>query len=144
MKDFKIYACAYGTYWSYDEEYECVQEAVFNVAAENLENALRLVDKQFEKSQGCDWDYDVQAVYYNPKATEIREDDGDDYEEVFYWDYKKPVDGSDVPDEYSNEICEFEFAWMKFLEKEPKAPTDPKSKALAERFFNIGRYGKKR
>ena len=158
MKIFKIYACAYGTFWvkdvncppycrgsgCYDEVYGCYQEATFDVAAKTLENALRLVDEQFGKSQGHDWSYSVESVYYDPKAVEEKDDPDDgDTEEVFDWNYEEPVNGADVPKEYANEICEFEFAWMRFVGKEPNAPTDPKTKKLAKRFFNLGRYGKR-
>lgn len=156
MKIYKINAAAFGSYWEqdvncppgwrgsgcYDVEIECAQEATFEVVAKSLVNALKLVEDFFEKDQG-DYSYNVQAVYYDTETVETRDDDWDGKtEEVIDWDFKKPEDHGRIENEYSCEICAFEFAWMDFLQMEPNAPTDPKTKKLAKRFFNLGRYSK--
>lgn len=119
MKIYKIYACAYGTFWEYDVncppgwygsgcydvEVECIQEASFDIAANGLEKAVELTGKMFEEYQGSDWSYDVHAVYYDPDAVEVKDDPDDgETEEVFDFEYQIPENGSDVPEEYSKEI----------------------------------------
>ena len=119
MKIFKIYACAYGTYWEfdvdcpygwhgsgcYDVEYECYQEASFDVAANSLEKALELIEKKFEEYQGGTYSYTVHSVYYDPESVDEQDDEeGAETEEVFDWHYEDPVNGSELPEEYSKEI----------------------------------------
>ena len=106
-------------------------------------NALKLVGDRFEKDQG-EWSYNVQAVYYDPDAIETREDEeGGDTEEIIDWNYERPENKGDVDEDYSCEICPFEFAWIDAVQREPKLAEHPYAKKIAEKFFNIGRYSKK-
>ena len=119
MKIYKIYACAFGSVWEYDVncppgwfgsgvydvEYECYQEASFDVAANTLERAPELVAEKFCGYQGSEWSYDVHSVYYDPNAVEEKEDPDDgETEEVFDWEYENPEVSDDFPKEYSKEI----------------------------------------
>lgn len=116
---YKIETCAFGTFWEqdvdcppywrgsgcYDEEYECIQEATFEVAADTLDEALKLIGDVFEK-YNTRYDYTLYSIYYDPDAVTEKEDEDDGNAEVFDYNYSEPVNGKsvEVPERYSKEI----------------------------------------
>ena len=123
MKIFSIETCAFGTYWAqdvdcpiswrgsgcYDVEYECVQEATFEVAAETLGDALKLISGVFEK-YNTNYDYTLYSIYYDPNTVTEKEDEDDGKAEVFDYNYSEPECGESkqVPERYSEDISEYE------------------------------------
>ena len=123
MKIFSIETCAFGTFWvqdvdcppywrgsgCYDEEYDCIQEATFEVAAETLGNALKLIDGVFEK-YNTKFDYTLYSIHYDPDTVTEKEDEDDGNAEVFDYNYSEPECGEykQVPERYSKDIYEYE------------------------------------
>lgn len=116
---YKIETCAFGTFWvqdvdcplywrgsgCYDEEYECIQEATFEVAADTLDEALKLIGGVFEK-YNTKFDYTLCSIYYDPDTVTEKDDEDDGNAEVFDYYYSEPVNGEsvEVPERYSKEI----------------------------------------
>lgn len=116
---YKIETCAFGTFWvkdvdcppywrgsgCYDEEYECIQEATFDVAADTLDEALKLIGGVFEK-YNTKFDYTLYSIYYDPDTVTEKEDEDDGNAEVFDYNYSEPVNGEsvEVPERYGEEI----------------------------------------
>ena len=116
---YKIETCAFGTFWvkdvdcppywrgsgCYDEEYECVQEATFEVAADTLDEALKLIGGVFEKYNRR-YDYTLDSLFYDADTVEEKDDEEDGYSEVFDYYYSEPDTGKsvEVPERYSEEI----------------------------------------
>ena len=113
---YKIETCALGHYWEkdvncppswrgsgcYDEEVECSQEATFDVAADTLEEALKLIGEVFEKyNKG--YSYTLDSLLYDADTVEEKDDDEDGHAEVFDYNYSKP-ECVEVPERYSEEI----------------------------------------
>ena len=116
---YKIETCAFGTFWvqdvdcpsywrgsgCYDEEYECIQEVTFDVAADTLDEALKLIGGVFEK-YNTRYDYTLYSIYYDPDTVTEKEDEDDGHAEVFDYNYFEPVNGKsvEVPERYSKGI----------------------------------------
>ena len=116
---YKIETCAFGTFWvqdvdcppywrgsgCYDEEFECYQEATFEVAADTLDEALKLIGCVFEK-YNPKYDYTLYSIYYDPDTVTEKDDEEDGHAEVFDYNYSEPVEGKSVkvPERYSKEI----------------------------------------
>ena len=116
---YKIETCAFGTFWVqdvdcppywrgsgyYDEEFECYQEATFEVAADTLDEALKLIGGVFEK-YNTKYDYTLYSIYYDPDTVTEKDDEEDGHAEVFDYNYSEPVEGKSVkvPERYSKEI----------------------------------------
>ena len=119
MRIYKIDACCFGHYWEhdvkcpprwrgsgcYDVEVECYQEATFEVVAEGLAAALKLLTDQWDKLNK-DWSHSADDFWYDPDTVTSREDDGDGPAEVLEYQFKEPVDGADydIPARYSEEV----------------------------------------
>lgn len=109
MKNYEIDACAYGTYWKhdvncpsdwrgsgcYDVEVEGIQKAHFTIAAENLGDALKMLDEHFCKNQG-EWEYNVLHTYYLPSFVEESESEEDE-PDILDVIYEKPEEAYREP-----------------------------------------------
>ena len=116
---YKIETCAFGTFWvqdvnaplywigsgCYDVEYECYQEATFDVAADSLNDALKMIYDSFEKLN-TQYDYNLYSVYYDPNTVEEKDDEDDGNAEVFDYNFSEPVNGEsvEIPERFSKEI----------------------------------------
>lgn len=119
MNLYKIEVCAFGSFiepdvncppgWRgsgcYDVEHECYQEASFDVAANDLDDALQLIAKEYEKLDR-DWDIGPSSFYYDPVTVEAQEGIDDGKEEITDYVYSEPKIGSDydAPARYCVEI----------------------------------------
>lgn len=119
MKIYNIDTCAFGHFWvedvncplywmgsgCYDEEYECYQEATFDVAADTLDEALKLIGAVFEK-YNTRYDYTLDSLFYDADTVKEKDDEEDEHAEVFDYYYSEPVNGEsiEVPERYSKEI----------------------------------------
>lgn len=115
MNIYEIEVLAIGTYWEInlsdksgcsDREIDCWQEATFTVAAGSIEEAVRMIYREYEKlnrelANSCD------TLYYNPVPLRVTECEGDD-PEILDARFSEPKDGdgaTDAPERYS-ESCE--------------------------------------
>lgn len=114
MKTYEIEVCAIGTYTAVnlydksgcsDREIDCWQEATFTVAAENLDDAVAMVYKDYERLNR-DYTNSCDTLYFNPEPLSIKEDEGDK-PEILDYHYCEPKDGdgaNDAPERYSVEV----------------------------------------
>lgn len=113
MKIYEIEVLAIGTYWDInlhdrsgcsDVEVDCWQEATFTVAAGSIEDAVKMVYRDYEKLNK-DWANSCDTLYYNPVPLSVKEDEGDK-PEILDTRFSEPKDGdgaTDAPDKYSEE-----------------------------------------
>ena len=114
MRIYEIEVMAIGTYTVVnlydksgcsDREIDCWQEATFTVAAENMDDALALVYKDYEKLNR-DYTNTCDTLYYNPVPLSVEEDEGAD-PEILDYRFNEPKDGdgaTDAPERYSVEV----------------------------------------
>ena len=116
---YNIETCAFGHFWvkdvncppywrgsgCYDEEYGCYQEATFDVTADTLDEALKLIGNVFEK-YNTRYDYTLDGLFYDTDTVEVKDDEEDGHAEVFDYYYSEPVNGEsvEIPERYSKEI----------------------------------------
>lgn len=116
MKNYRIEACAGCIVWEldvncpigwrgsgcYDVAHECYQEGAFAVCANSLEDALKLVSKEWERVNH--YDLQICGYYYDPSTVEIEDAEEDDgVAEVYEWYVGEPVE-ADVPERYKEEF----------------------------------------
>ena len=111
---YEIEVLAIGTYWDInlydksgcsDREIDCWQEATFTVAAGSMEDAVKMVYRDYEKLNK-DWANTCDTIYYNPVPLSVCEDDGDE-PEILDYHFCEPKEGdgaTDAPDKYSEEF----------------------------------------
>lgn len=114
MKLYEIEVLAIGTYWDInlydksgcsDREIDCWQEATFTVAAESIEDAVKMVYRDYERLNK-DWANSCDTLYYNPVPMRVAECDGDE-PEIQDARFSEPKDGdgaTDAPERYSVEV----------------------------------------
>lgn len=118
MKLYRIEVAAFGVYWEYDVNapldwigsgvydvmHECHQEAWFEVAAYELEDALQLIAQEFSKHS--DYSINFTSIWYAPSTVEETDYEDEEREPPFFadWGYKEPVEGQDAPEKYDKEI----------------------------------------
>lgn len=111
MRTYEIEVLAIGTYWDInlsdksgcsDREIDCWQEATFTVAAGSMEDAVKMVYREYEKLNR-EWTNTCDALYYNPVPLLVTECEGDD-PEILDARFSEPKDGdgaTDAPERYS-------------------------------------------
>ena len=88
-----------------DVDVDCWQEATFKVAAENLDDAVAMVYKDYERLNR-DYTNTCDTLYYNPVPLSECEDDGDE-PEILDYHFCEPKDGDGAkegPRRYSKEV----------------------------------------
>ena len=116
---YHIETCGCGHFWEedvdcpmewlgsgcYDVEYMCIQEATFDVAADTLEEALKLISQAFEKCN-TKYSYELDCILYDPATVEEKPDEDGEYSEVFDYEYSEPECAEEIeaPERYSKEI----------------------------------------
>lgn len=115
MSIYTIDICAIGSYCVIDfndrsgcsdVEVDCWQEALFYVAAGSIDEAARLIYREYEKLNEW-WTNSCDTLYYDPKTVEIEDDDSDDPAEIVAYYFKEPRDGDGTkegPRRYSKEV----------------------------------------
>jgi len=111
MKIFDIDVAASGSYWDqyvygmgYEEvEIECNQEATFTVASDTLDDALKLIEKEFDEHDHS-WSFDRRQFFYDPETVEEREDEDGGDAEILDYSYKEPTNGYECHKRYSKEF----------------------------------------
>ena len=114
MNIYELEVLAIGTYWDInlndksgcsDKEFDCWQEATITVAAESIEDAVKIVYKDYEKLNRDYTNY-CETLYYNPVPLSVKEDEGGE-PEILDYHFCKPKDGdgaTDAPERYSVEV----------------------------------------
>lgn len=114
MKLYEIEVLAVGTYTAVnpydhsgcsDVDVDCWQEATFTVAAESIEDAVKMVYKDYEKLNRDYTNY-CETLYYNPVPLSVGECEGDE-PEILDYHFCEPKDGdgaTDAPERYSVEV----------------------------------------
>ena len=114
MRIYEIEVLAIGTYTKInlsarsgcsDREVDCWQEATFKVAAENMDDAVKMVYQDYEKLNR-DYTNTCDTLYYNPDPLSVWEDEGDE-PEILDYHFCEPKEGdgaTDAPDKYSEEF----------------------------------------
>lgn len=114
MRTYEIEVCAIGTYWDIDlsdksgcsdREIDCWQEATFTVAAGSIDDAVKMVYKDYDRLNK-DWANSCDRLYYDPALLSVGEIDGDE-PEILDARFSEPKDGdgaTDAPERYSIEV----------------------------------------
>ncbi len=115
MKIYEIEVLAIGTYIKInkndrsgcsDVETDCWQEALFTVAAESIDEAAKLVYREYENLNGW-WTNSCDRLFYDPATVTVEDDDSDDPAEIINYYFKEPKDGDglkDAPIRYCKEV----------------------------------------
>ena len=90
----------------YDVERECYQEGEFDVAAEGLDEALRLIIDNWERLNTM-WANSADEFWYDPDAVGSSDASGEGGEEILNFEFKTPVNGGDydIPSRYKREVA---------------------------------------
>lgn len=114
MKIYEIEVLAIGTYtvvnpYDYsgcsDVDVDCWQEATFTVAAGSIEDAVKMVYKDYERLNRDYTNY-CDRLFYNPVPLSVKDDEGDK-PEILDYHFCEPKDGdgaTDAPERYSVEV----------------------------------------
>lgn len=113
MKIYELEVMALGYYTAIDfndrsgcsdVDVDCWQEAVFTVAAESIEEAVKLIEKEYERLNRNYTNYCV-TLCYNPEPLSVEEAEGDKAE-ILEYSFFEPREGDekDAPARYSKEV----------------------------------------
>ena len=114
MNIYELEVCAIGTYTAVnpydhsgcsDRQFDCWQEAVLTVAAESIEDAVKMIYEQYERLNR-DYSNSCDTLYYTPVPLSVKEDEGDK-PEILDYHFCEPKDGdgaTDAPERYSVEV----------------------------------------